>query len=160
MKGKWLVIGTVLLLVATCVVAAVHLANQEDIACLQIRQAEQRMDVSFRELDSGVFSGVLTDGKGDRTHGEYTGILLGELLEKKGIALDQISGVTVTSADQYSVTFTARELMQPDKVYVAITANGKEIPGIEPGSSGVQIIVFADPDSRRCVRYAQIITVE
>lgn len=160
MKRNRTVLLVVLLMLVTGVVAAVHMATQADIACLQIRQTDLRIDVSFEELDGGAFSGVLTDGKGDQAFHEYTGILLWELLKKKGIALDQISRVTVTSADQYSVTFTAEELMQPDKVYAAITADGKAIQGIDPGSEGVQIIAFAEPDSRRCVRYVQVITVE
>lgn len=156
---KWM-LGIALLLVITGVVAAVHLSNQEEIACMVIRQANRETAVSFEDLNQGVFSGELVDGKGDVTFHEYTGILLRELLEQKDIDLAQISGVTVTSADNYSVTFTREEILQEDKVYAAITADGAAIAGIDPGCDGVQIIVFADPNSRRCVRFAQRITVE
>jgi hypothetical protein len=91
---------------------------------------------------------------------EYTGILLRELLAGKGIDLAQVTGATVTSGDHYSVALTGEEILQADKVYVAITADGAKIEGIDPGSDGVQLIVFGDQNSRRCVRFAQKITIE
>jgi hypothetical protein len=158
--SKKLIIGILALLAVTMAVAAVHLMNQDAIACMVILQGEQETAVSFGDLDKSAFSGELTDGKGDVTHHEYTGILLRKLLEDKGIDLAQISGVTVTSADNYSVEFTAEEILHADKVYVAITADGAKIEGIDPGTDGVQLIVFGDANSRRCVRFAQKITVK
>lgn len=160
MLKKWIIMGIALLLVATGIVAALHLANQDDIGCMVILQGEQEIAVSFEDLDKYAFSGELTDGKGDVTFHEYTGILLRELLAGKGIDLAQVTGVTVTSADNYSVTLTGDEIRQADKVYVAITVDGAKIEGIDPGSAGVQLIVFGDANSRRCVRFAQKITVE
>lgn len=159
MLKKWIV-GIALLLVVTGIVAAVHLSDQDVIACMVIRQGEREIAVSFEDLDQSAFSGELIDGKGDATFHEYTGILLRELLEGKGIGLAQISKVSVTSADNYSVSFTGEEILHTDNVYAAITADGVRIEGIDPGSDGVQIIVFSDPNSRRCVRFAQRITVE
>ena len=159
MKKIWF-IAIVLLLLATCIVAAVHLENQEAIACMVILQGDRRITVSFADLDRSSFSGSLTDGKGDVTSHAYTGILLRELLEEKGIDLSRCSGVTVTSADNYSVEFTKEEILRENCVYVAITADGAKIAGIDPGSDGVQIIVFGDANSRRCVRYARKITIK
>ena len=156
---KWIV-GIGLLLAATCIAAAVHLSHQEDIACMVIVQGERELAVSFEELEQGAFSGELMDGKGDVTAHEYTGVLLRDLLEEKGIDPAGIAGVTVTSADNYSVTFTGEEVLQEDKVYAAVAADGTRIQGIDPGTDGVQIIVFGDPNSRRCVRFAQRITIE
>jgi len=157
---KSIVIVAALLLVVTGVVAAVHLSNQEQIACMVIRQGNRQEELSFRDLEGYPFSGELTDGKGDTRFHEYTGILLRELLEKKGFDLSGLHSVTVTSADQYSAAFTAEEILQKDCVYAAVVADGAKIKGIDPGSDGVQIIVFGDSDSRRCVRYARIITLE
>lgn len=157
--SKKLITAIVLLLAITVVVAAIHLMNQDAVACMIIEQADQQIAVSFDELDQGAFSGDLIDGKGDVTSHSYTGILLRELLEGKGIDIAQVSGVTVTSADNYSVEFTAEEILQADKVYVAVTADGAKIDGIDPGTDGVQVIVFGDPNSRRCVRFAQKITI-
>lgn len=158
--SRKLIVGIVLLLVVTGIVAAVHLMNQEEIPCMVIQKGDQEISVSFEDLNQGAFSGELIDGKGDATFHAYTGILLKELLKQKGIDPAQLSGVTVTSADNYSVTFTKEEILQENKVYAAITADGNKIEGIDPESDGVQIIVFADPNSRRCVRFAQKITIE
>ncbi len=160
MLKKWITAAVVLLLAVTAVVAAVHLNNQQDIACMVLLQEDQETAVTFQDLDRVPFSGELIDGKGDVTFHQYTGVLLRELLESKGVDLDKLSGVTVTSADQYSVSFAKEEILQRDCVYAAVTADGKAIEGIDPGSDGVQIIVFGDPNSRRCVRYAQKITIE
>ena len=158
--SKKLIAGILLLFVLTAVVAAVHLANQEEVACLVITRGEKTVTVSFADLGAESFSGELTDGKGDVTFHEYTGILLYKLLEEKGIDLSGITGITVTSADNYSVEFTAEEILETDNVYVAAAADGAEIEGIDRGSRGVQVIVLNDPNSRRCVRFAQTITVE
>lgn len=158
--SKKMMLGIALLLVVTGIVAAVHLNNQTEVSCMVILQDNQETAVSFRDLNQGAFSGELVDGKGDVTFHNYTGILLRDLLEAKGIDLARISGATVTSADNYSVTFTGPELRQEGKVYVATTVDGKTMEGIDPGSDGVQVIVFGDPNSRRCVRFAQKITLE
>ena len=157
---KKLLIVIIALVAVTAIVAAVHLSNQDTVACMVISQNDRQIDVSFEDLGNETFSGELIDGKGDVTHHEYTGILLKKALEKKGIDLSGISRVTVTSADNYSVEFTAEEILQEDKVYVAVTADGKQIEGIDPGTDGVQLIVFGDANSRRCVRFAQKITIE
>lgn len=158
--SRKLTAGIIVLVIITGIVTAVHLLNQEQVACMVIGYGDQVINVSPEDLDKGTFSGELIDGKGDVTHHDYTGILLRELLEGKGIDLSQASGVTVTSADNYSVVFTAEEILHADKVYVAVTADGEKIEGIEPGTDGVQVIVFGDPNSRRCVRFAQKITID
>ena len=160
MKRALLVKIVVVLLIATCVVAVLHLRNQEEIACMVIEHEAFRIDVTFEDLDKGAFSGELIDGKGDVTSHEYTGILLRDLLEAKGIDLSQLSGITVTSADNYSVQFTMEEILANDKVYIAVTADGAAIAGIDPGTDGLQVIVFGDANSKRCVRYAQKITIQ
>ncbi|MBO5953704.1 MAG: hypothetical protein J6Q53_06285 [Oscillospiraceae bacterium] len=157
--SRKLIVGVILLLIVTGIVAAVHLSNQEEVAGMVILREDQQIAVSFEDLDKGAFSGELTDGKGDITTHTYTGILLRRLLEEKGIDVTKLSGLTVTSADNYSVEFTAEEILQADRVYVAVTADGEKLPGIDPGTDGLQIIVFGDQNSRRCVRFAQKITI-
>lgn len=158
--SKKITAGIILLIAITAIVAAIHIGNQDTLAGLVISQGDHQINVSFADMDSGSFSGELTDGKGDVTYHNYTGILLRELLVRKGIDLSRISCIRVTSADNYSVEFTAGEILQADKVYAAITADGRKIEGIDPGTDGVQIIVFGDANSRRCVRFAQKITIE
>ena len=156
-KLIWII---VLLLAVTGVVATIHVLNQPEVECMVILEGDREIPVSFRDLGQTPFSGELTDGKGDVTAHEYTGILLRDLLESKGIDLAAITGVTVTSADNYSVEFTPMEILSTQQVYVAVTVDGEKIDGIDPGTDGVQLIVFGDPNSRRCVRYAQRITLK
>ena len=80
-------------------------------------------------------------------------------LIKQYIHISEINTITVTSADNYSVDFTQAELLEESKVFAAIVADGKTIEGIDNGSNGVQIIVFGDSNSRRCVRFASCITI-
>ena len=149
-----------LLLAATVILAAVHLSTQEKVDCMVIKTPQGNIPVAFVDLEKENFSGELVDGKGDVTAHNYTGILLRTLLEEKGIDLTRVTGITVTSADNYCVELTAREVLQTQNIYLAVTADGAQIPGIDPKTSGVQLIVFGDPDSRRCVRYAQIIAIQ
>ena len=72
MLKKW-VAGIAVLLIATGIVAAMHLSNQEVIACMVIQQGEREIAVSFEDLDQGAFSGELTDGKGDSAAGAAGG---------------------------------------------------------------------------------------
>ena len=160
MSKKWITVIAALLVAATAVVAAVHLRNQEEVECMVICQGETQISVSFADLDQGSFSGELIDGKGDVTAHEYTGVALKSLLESKGIDLATVTGITVTSADNYSVEFTAEELLADGKLYLAITDGGEKIKGIENGTDGVQAIVFGDENSRRCVRYAHKIAIQ
>ena len=160
MLNKWIVVIVAVLVAATAVVAAIHLMNQDDVECMVICLGARQIPVSFEDLDKGSFSGELIDGKGDVTHHEYTGVELKALLETKGIDPAVVTGVTVTSADNYSVEFTAEELLEEGKLYLAITDDGEKIKGIENGTDGVQAIVFGDENSRRCVRFAQKITLK
>ena len=54
----------------------------------------------------------------------------------------------------------AFDRMIDDQCAVIGDKTGKTMEGIDPGSDGVQVIVFGDPNSRRCVRFAQKITLE
>ena len=153
MSGKLKVL-IALLLAATCIVAAVHVSQQKDISCMVIRASGQEIPVAFSDLDQQEFSGETVNGKGDVSFRTYRGVLLKDLLAAKGL---DVSGLKVTSADNYAVEFTREEIGAADTVYAAVTADGAAIEGIDPGTAGVQIIVFGDPSSRRCVRYAAIL---
>lgn len=152
-------IGIVILLVATCIVAVIHINSQETVACMVIRSGEQEIAVSFQDLRRTEFSGELVDGKGTVTAHTYTGVLIKDLLVSKSIDLSEIAELRVTSADNYSVTFTGEEIRADSSVYAAVTADGKPIEGINRGTEGVQIIVFGDTNNRRCVRYTAILEI-
>lgn len=157
--SKKLKIGIVILLVITCIVAVIHINSHEEVACMVIRNGGQDIPVSFADLRKGEFSGELVDGKGTVTAHSYTGVLLKDLLSVKGISPAEITALKVTSADNYSVEFTGDEIRADSMVYAAVTADGKPIEGIDPGTEGVQIVVFGDSNSRRCVRFAAILEI-
>ena len=157
--SKKLKIGIVILLVITCIVAVIHINNQEEVACMVIRNGDQEISVSFEDLRKAEFSGELVDGKGTVTAHSYTGILLKDLLSAKGIDPAEITALKVTSTDNYSVEFTGDEVRADSTVYAAVIADGQPIEGIDPGTEGVQIIVFGDANSRRCVRFAAILEI-
>lgn len=129
------------------------------VACMMIRNGDQEISVSFEDLRKEEFAGELVDGKGTVTAHSYTGILLKDLLSAKGINPAEITVLKVTSADNYSVEFTGDEIRTDGTVYAAVVADGQPIEGIDPGTEGVQIIVFGDPNSRRCVRFATILEI-
>lgn len=158
MSRKMKIVIAVLLIV-TCVVAVIHINSQEAVACMVIRSGDQEIPVDFEDLRKTEFSGELVDGKGTVTVHHYTGVLLKDLLRSKSIDIAEISVLKVTSADNYTVEFTGDEIRADNRVYAAVTADGKPIEGIDSGTEGVQIIVFGDPNSRRCVRYAAILEI-
>lgn len=152
--SKKLKILIAILLVITCIVAVIHKSQQEEIACMVIRDSDREIPVDFSDLDQMEFSGELMDGKGTVTFHTYRGILLKDLLTVKNL---EVSDLKVYATDNYSVEFTKNEILAENKVYAAISADGKSIEGIDSGTDGVQIIVFGDPNSKRCVQYAAII---
>lgn len=157
--SKKLKIGIVILLVFTCIVAFIHINSQETIACMVIRYGGEETTVGFEDLGKTEFSGELVDGKGMVTFHRYRGILLKDLLSDKGIDVARVTTLKVTSADNYSVEFTGEELRSDARVYAAVTVDGKAVEGIDSETEGVQIIVFGDANSRRCVRFAVMIEI-
>lgn len=155
--SKRLKIGIAILLLVTCIVAVIHINQQEVIPCMVIYLGNVEIAVGFEDLDRTEFTGELVDGKGTVTAHSYTGVLLKDLLISKNIDVSKISVLKVTSADNYSAEFTGEEIRADDRVYAAVTADGKSIEGIDSGTKGVQIIVFGDANSRRCVRFAAIL---
>ena len=147
------------LLIMTCLVAVIHISQQENIACMVIKTGEIEIAVDFADLNKTEFSGELINGKGDVSFHSYTGVLLRDLLKEKGVAVSEVSVVSVTSADNYRATFKPEEILEEDRVYAAIIADGETVEGIDAGTAGVQIIVFGDSNSKRCVRYATVIDV-
>ena len=49
-------------------------------------------------------------------------------------------------------------LLEAGKVYVAVSADGKMLEGLE-GGQGAQLIVFGDSNSKRAVRYLKTIDI-
>ena len=159
MKKKMIVLFA-LLLAITMLVAVVHRMNHEPPAGLVLTAHGESLQIPLTKLDRIEFSGELVDGKGVVTQHSYRGILLADLLQEAKISTEGISKVLVTSADQYTAELQLQEVLENETVYLAVEADGQQIEGIDPGTPGAQLVVFGDPNSRRCVRFAAQITLE
>ena len=53
------------MLIMTCLVAVIHISQQENIACMVIKTGEIEIAVDFADLNKTEFSGELINGKGD-----------------------------------------------------------------------------------------------
>jgi len=157
--NKKMIAIVIAVLALTFIVSAVHLKNQEPIACMVIKTKDGTIPVAFEELSDCEFTGSLMNGKGEVSEHTYTGILLKDLLKQKGIAVPEMMNVCVISADHYSARFTSAEVNDDAKVYIAVAVDGAPMEGIDPETKGVQVIAFGDKDSRRCVRYAAVIEI-
>ena len=81
------------------------------------------------------------------------------LLKAAGVSISEGSKITVTSEDNYSAELTGAEVLESGKVYVALTADGEALEGIE-GGQGAQLIVFGDSNQKRAVKYMKIVSIE
>ena len=159
MKKKW-IIGLIALL--GCAAAMLGLLNRNSSPAgegLLLQAGGKAYTVSYEKADQISFEGDLVNGKGEVTHHAYQGIELSSLLSANGIAVSDTSKITAVSEDNYSAELTGTEVLEPGKVYIAVTADGDQIEGIE-GGQGAQLIVFGDSNSRRAVRYLKTIAVE
>ena len=149
-----------ILLVVTALVAVVHRMTHEAPAGLTLTVHGESLHLPLTQLDQVAFSGELVDGKGTVTAHSYRGILLADLLQEAKVSPEGISKVLATSADQYTAEFQLQEVLENETVYLAVEADGQQIEGIDPGTPGAQLVVFGDPNSRRCVRFLAQITLE
>ena len=149
-----------ILLVVTALVAVVHRMTHEAPAGLVLTANGESLQIPLTRLDRVEFSGELVDGKGTVTAQSYRGILLADLLQEAKVSTEGISKVLATSADQYTAEFQLQEVLENETVYLAVEADGQQIEGIDPGTPGAQLVVFGDPNSRRCVRFLAQITLE
>ena len=159
MKKK-IVFLFVILLVVTALVAVVHRMTHEAPAGLILTANGESLQIPLTRLDRVEFSGELVDGKGTVTAHSYRGILLADLLQEANVSTEGVSRVLATSADQYTAEFQLQEVLENETVYLAVAADGQQIEGIDPGTPGAQLVVFGDPNSRRCVRFLAQITLE
>ena len=158
---KKIIIGVIVILVILA--AALGIANRSKSKAaadgLNISAGGKEVTVSWEEIGKEAFSGELVNGKGEVSQHDYEGAELAQILQKAGVEITAESVITAGSEDNYTAELSGSELLEAGKVYVALTADGKMIEGIE-GGQGAQLIVFGDPNSKRAVRYLKTITVE
>ena len=127
-------------------------------AGLVIRSGGKEITLSFDDIEKDAFSGDLVNGKGESHHHDYEGIELKTLLSGQKMEITNDSTISVTSEDNYSADIFGNEVLEGGKVYIAFTADGTMIEGIE-GGQGAQLIVLGDSNSKRAVRYMKYINV-
>ena len=115
--------------------------------------------IAWEEIGSAAFEGDLVNGKGESKHHSYEGAELAALLQQAKIEVTENSKITAASEDNYSAELSGAEVLEPGKVWVALTADGEALEGIE-GGQGAQLIVFGDSNSKRAVRYLKTFTIE
>ena len=125
--------------------------KEKEGTVLLVLQGQETV-IPLSRLDREEFSKETVNGKGEIAMNSYRGIELKTLLQENGMKLDQVSGMTVTAADQYSAEYTGDEIRDSERIYLAVKINEKEIEGIEPGQPGLMVIAFGDPNSKRMVR--------
>ena len=157
---KKLIAAVLFLFVATASLAMVHKGTQNEREGLLISHYGQEILVDGSILAKETFVGELADGKGDVTNHEYQGILLKHLLEDCEIEVLDDNNVIITSADNYSVEFSAEEVNAENQLYLAVEADGKVLKDIDGQDGGIQVIIFGDPNSKRCVRCVAKIAVK
>lgn len=145
--------------IAVIAFAAVNLFGNKDKDGITIISGDAETVVAWDEIALEDFSGELVNGKGEVTASDYEGIELVELLAANGIKFDDNSEIVVTAEDNYSATLTGAEVLTGQRVYVALSANGEMVEGLE-GGQGAQLIVFGDPNSKRAVRCMKTIEIK
>ena len=159
MKAKkywWIMLAVLLVLSIAVVVIGFQVRNQqleqEKKESVLIALQGQETVIPLSRLDREAFSKETVNGKGEKAMNSYRGIEVKTLLQECGMKLDQVSGMTVTAADQYSAEYTGDEIRDSERIYLVVKINEKEIEGIEPGQPGFMVIAFGDPNSKRMVR--------
>ena len=158
MKRKWIISIVVLLAAAAAVLGFMNRQNSPKDEGLLLQSGGNTTAVAFEKLDQISFEGDLVNGKGEVSHHEYKGVELNALLAENKITVTEDSVLTATSEDNYSAELSGAEVLEADKVYVAVSADGKMLEGIE-GGQGAQLIVFGDSNSKRAVRYLKKIDI-
>ncbi|MBO7662014.1 MAG: hypothetical protein J6U01_01425 [Clostridia bacterium] len=156
-KKYWIImVAGLLVLAAAVLIVGLQVREQqlaqEQAGTIKLIAAGQEYVIPFSRLDRDSFSGETVNGKGEAAVNEYRGIELSALLRENDINPDQVKGAVATAADQYSAEYTGDEIREAGKIFLVVQSNGKQIEGIDPGSAGVWMIPFRDPNGRRIIR--------
>lgn len=146
--------------VLVIIFAAVNLSgNNKDGITIVSGNNETTVAWEDMEFDLETFSGELVNGKGETSTHDYEGTELVVFLIKYGFPIDENSEIIVTAEDNYSATLKGSEVLEGKKIYIALSADGEALEGLE-GGQGAQLIVFGDPNSKRAVRCVKTIEIK
>ena len=114
---------------------------------VQLIYGEKTYELEISELEYEKVTGTRRNGKGEEILVESSGILLKDVLERKGIV--EYSKVKVVSDDSYSAELTAEEVENDTKAYLLHEKEGE-----------LRLVVFGDTNSKRSVSNVVQIIVE
>ena len=135
---RGLLLAVILLLTATA--AVFHLSTRKTVpeGHIQLIDAGKETTIALSDLRLYPVQGTIINGKGEQRTIDAEGIAVADVLEYGGIT--DFTRLTVTAEDAYHAELTAAEAEDTSNTYFILQETG-----------GVQLIVFHDPNSKRCV---------
>lgn len=88
------------------------------------------------------------------TH-SYTGVLLKDLMDEAGYALEGLGGIVVTAMDGYTVAVAMEKVLEDNNVYLVYRRDGELLkPKDEGGDGPFQLVIARDPFSQYWCKFA------
>ena len=142
---KILIVAAVLVLTAAAAVLHLSTRNAVPEGYLQLIYSGEEKNISLSDLDLYQVQGTISNAKGDQKTIDAKGISVSDVLQLAGV--EKFSVLTVTGDDEYSAELTAEEAKDATNTYFILQEDG-----------GIQLIVFHDTNSKRCV--SDVVRVE
>ena len=142
---RMILLAAILLL--TAVAVAVHLTTRESVpkGYLQLTYGGEEIEILLSDLSLKQVRGTISNAKGDQKTIDAKGISVWDVLQLAGA--EKFSVLTVTGDDEYNAELTAEEVEDTANANFILQADG-----------GIQLIVFHDTNSKRCV--SDVVRVE
>ena len=136
------------LLVTVLLIAGINITYRDKIAAgiVELTAGEKTVSITLKDVTAGEVKGVRVNGKGEEIQVEGEGILLGTLLNNKGIKA--YTKVTVISDDAYSAEVSYDEIIAGTEAYIM------------EDEGTARLVVFGDSNSKRSVSNVKQIVVE
>ena len=136
-KMIWLLAAVLL---ATAAVAVWHLSTRTEVpeGKVLVTYEGKETEIAVSDLKLQAVQGTISNAKGDKREIDAQGVTVAAVLDKAGIS--ECSVVAAVAEDEYRAELTAEEAFAAEGVYLILQEEG-----------GVQLIVFADSNSKRNV---------
>ena len=133
----------------TAVVAIFYLATRTAVpkGTLLVEYGGRAQELPLDRLELAAVQGTVVNGRGEERTVDAQSILLAQILRETGIM--EFSEVTVTAGDEYSARVLAKEIAEPEKVYL-----------IRQDEGGMQLIVLGNGNSKRHVSNVARLSVQ
>ena len=128
------------ILLLTAVAVVLHLTTRETVpnGYIQLAYVGKEEKILLSDLTLQQVQGTISSAKGTQRTIDSKGISVEDFLHAADIA--DFTSLTVTGDDEYSAELTADEVAEEANTYFILQENG-----------GIQLIVFHDTNSKRCV---------